>query len=403
MGVQAIHEEMEHRSTAALIILITGVVFLASNLRAPITSVGPIVDAIRSSLGISNTAAGAITTVPLLAFALLSPFAPGFAKKFGMEMVLFFSMIILAIGHILRPIGGIIPLYGGTILIGVAIAVGNVLMPALIKKNFSQNLGVMTGIYSVSMNLAGAFAAGLSIPLSRATGFGWRGSLSFWAILTLAAILFWIPQIRSRHSHSVPGQHVRKGASLWRSPLAWQVTFFMGLQALLFYCLVAWLPVILQSKGMNAEMSGWMLSGIQLSQLPFTMIGPILAGRMKNQQPLVWTSVVLMIAGICGIMLGGVHFTLLSVIIIGAAGGFAFSLCMMFFSLRTRTAFEAAGLSGMAQCFGYLLAAAGPPLFGALYDWTNSWTIPLLLLIAAAIFLLIAGLGAGRDRYVSAD
>ncbi|QUW22829.1 MFS transporter [Sporosarcina sp. Marseille-Q4063] len=403
MSVPVKNEKEQRRSTASIIILVVGIIFLATNLRAPITAVGPVVASIRDSLGISNAAIGTLTTIPLLAFAILSPFAPRLARRFGMEMVLFFVLVVLSIGLILRPFGGFSTLYLGTILMGAGIAIANVLMPAFIKMKFPNNIGMMTGVYSISMNLTGALAAGLSIPIAMSSSFGWKGSIGIWAILAVVALVIWIPQIRNRQNGALPGQNGVKGKSLWRSKLAWKITIFMGLQSLLFYSLVAWLPVILQSRGMESSQAGWMLSAIQFAQLPFTFIAPIIAGRMKNQIPLVWLTFVLMTVGLSGILFGGTLLVLPSVIIIGVAAAFAFGLAMMFFSLRTRNSFEAADLSAMAQSFGYLLAASGPPVFGLLFDLTNGWTFPLLLLIAATFVILLVGLGAAKDDFVSEE
>lgn len=401
MSASVINKKEPKRSTAGLILLVLGIIFLGANLRAPITSVGPVVVLIRDSLGISNTMVGALTTVPLLAFAVLSPFAPRLARRFGMEIVLFIVLIVLSIGLVLRPFGGISTLYLGTLLIGAGIAIANVLMPAFIKMKFSNNIGLLTGVYTVSMNLTGALAAGLSIPIASSSGFGWKGSIGVWAILAILALIFWIPRIRHRQKEALPGEKDIKGKSLWRSHLAWKITMFMGLQSLLFYSLVAWLPVILQSRGMVAEEAGWMLSYIQFSQLPFTFIVPIIAGRMKNQVPLVWITFFLMTIGLTGILFGGTTFAFPSVIIIGVGSAFAFGLAMMFFTLRTHNSFEAADLSAMAQSFGYLLAASGPPVFGLLFDLTNGWTIPLSLLVIATFAILVVGLGAAKDEYVS--
>ena len=401
MTTSVIEKREPRRSTTGLILLVLGIIFLAMNLRAPITSVGPVVASIRDSLGISNAMVGTLTTIPLLAFAILSPFAPRLARRYGMEIVLFFVLAILTIGLILRPLGEITTLYVGTIFIGAGIAIANVLMPAFIKMKFPNNIGVMTGIYSVSMNLTGALAAGLSIPIALSSNFSWKSSIGLWAILSLIALIVWIPQIYRRKREVLPGQKAVKGKSLWHSKLAWQITIFMGLQSLLFYSLVAWLPVILQGQGMTPEKSGWMLSVIQFSQLPFTFIVPVIAGRMKNQLPLVWITFIFMVAGLSGILFGGTKFILPSAIMIGIAGAFAFSLAMMFFTLRTHNSFQAADLSAMAQSFGYLLAASGPPLFGLLYDLTNGWTIPLSLLIFATFCILFVGLGAAKDGYVS--
>ncbi|WP_156450344.1 MFS transporter [Sporosarcina sp. HYO08] len=393
-------EGKKSQSTIAnLYLLVIGIIFLSANMRAPITSVGPVAASIRDHLSLSNAMTGALTTIPLLAFALISPFAPRLARSFGMETVLFFVLIVLTFGSLIRPLGHLTVLYGGTIFIGAAIAITNVLMPAFVKMNFANHIGLMTGIYSVAMNLTGAIATAISIPVAMASGLGWKGSIGIWSIVAVIALVAWIPQLQKKNNSSSDSQTAKK-AHLWRSPLAWQVTLFMGLQSLLFYSLVAWLPIILQDQGMTASHSGFMLALVQFTQIPFMFIIPIIAGKMKNQVPLIWITFLFMVAGLCGILFGGNLLILPSVISLGIAGAFAFALAMMFFTLKTVDAHQAADLSAMAQSFGYLLAATTPPLFGLLFDLTASWTVPLFLLIGAACLLLVIGLQAARDRTV---
>lgn len=381
-----------------LILLIIGIICIGANLRAPLTAVGPLITAIRHSLGLSNTLAGMLTTVPLLAFALLSPFAPKLSRRFGMEAVLFVSLIVLAIGVVLRPLGGVGTLFTGTILFGMAIAVCNVLLPGLIKQNFSQNIGIMTGVYSVSMNLCGALAAGFSVPISSLSSLGWHGSLGIWGAVAIVAVIFWIPQLRTRHEPPAPKSIGQQQVNMWRSALAWKVTCFMGLQSLIFYTIVAWLPEILGQQGISSSTAGWMLSLLQFSVLPITFIVPIIAGKMKDQRLLVAITSLLFTIATVGILYGSVTLTPLWVIMLGIAGGSAFSLSMMFFSLRTHSTHQAAELSGMAQSFGYLLAAIGPALFGVLHDVTHSWTISLWMLIIVSVLIFVFGYGAGKEK-----
>lgn len=381
--------------------LILGIVFLAANMRAPLTSVGPLVGDIRATLSISNMAAGILTTLPLLAFALLSPFAPKLSRRFGMEKVLFTALAVLTLGIVIRSASGTAALFVGTALIGIAISVCNVLLPGLIKQEFPQRIGVVTGIYSVAMNLCGAVASGISIPLTESLGLGWKGALGCWGILAIAAMAAWIPQLKGRHMPAVAVASAGiKRTSIWKSPLAWQVTLFMGMQSFVFYVTVAWLPEILAGKGMAAGTAGWMLFLMQFALLPFTFIVPILAAKMNNQRPLVVITGVLFVAGIAGFLFDA-PFVALWTVLLGVGAGFAFSLAMMFFGLRTQTTAEAAELSGMAQSIGYLLAAVGPTLFGLLHDMTHGWKIPLMLLLAASVLLFLVGMGAAKNRYVN--
>ncbi|CAM3036964.1 MFS transporter [Paenibacillus sediminis] len=381
-------------------LLVLGIILIGANLRAPLTSVGPLVGEIRDSLGISNTAAGTITTLPLLAFALLSPFAPRLARRFGMSSVLMFSLVLLTIGIVLRSMSGTTTLFIGTALLGLAIAVCNVLIPSLVKQQFPDKMGIMTGVYSVSMNLCGAIASGVSVPLADKLGLGWNEALGCWGILALISIVFWIPQMRNRNQEVTATSSEKMKVNLWRSPLAWQVTMFMGLQSTIFYTVVAWFPEILGARGMSSNLGGWMLSLAQFAILPVTFIVPIWAARMNSQRLLVIMTAIFFWIGIGGLFLGGSSLVPLWAILIGIGVGFAFSLAMMFFGLRTQTTHEAAELSGMAQSVGYLLAAVGPTLFGSLHDATHSWNVPLILLLAASVLLLLFGLGAARNRFV---
>ncbi|MDZ5722209.1 MFS transporter, partial [Bacillus sp. SXabc123] len=381
--------------------IIIGIVLISLTMRSPLTSVGPLVGLIRESLGLSHTAAGLLTTLPLLAFSLLSPFTPILARRFGMERIILYALVLLMVGIAVRSLTATVPLFAGTVLLGLAIAVCNVLIPSLVKRDFSHNVGLMTGLYSVSMNLCGAVASGVSVPLARNLGFGWNGALGIWGLLALVAALFWFPKARASHASAViTTSSASTRRSLWRSPLAWMITLFMGLQSLLFYVLIAWLPEIMTSRGLSEDSAGWMLSLFQFASLPVSFIVPIVAGRMKNQHLLVVIMTVLFFVSLSGLYFGDNALILLWTILLGIAGGCAFSLAMIFLSLRTKDASDAASLSGMSQSVGYLLAATGPTLFGLLHDVTASWNLPILLLLMVSILLFIFGLGASKNHTV---
>ncbi|OSB19197.1 transporter [Clostridium sporogenes] len=389
---------------SASLMLIIGIIFIAANLRAPLTSVGPLVKFIRDNLHISNTLAGMITTLPLFAFALFSPIAPRLGRKFRVELVLLLSVIFLTVGIILRSLSGVAGLFIGTAIIGLAISVANVLIPSLIKRDFSEKIGVMTGVYSISMNTFGAIASGISVPIATRLGLKWSGALGIWGILSFISIILWLPQVKRNDERVSEGyKTVSSNVNLWKSSLAWQVSLFMGLQSLVFYSMVAWMPEILMQKGMSSNRAGWMLSLMQLALIPFTFIVSVLAGRRSNQRSLVISGCLFILIGILGLLYGSSQFVFLWIIILGIGGGFAFSLSMMFFSLRTENSNEAAQLSGMAQSLGYLLAAFGPILFGFLHDATNSWKVPLQALIGITVLLFIFGLGASRNRYIGSS
>ncbi|MCK0144041.1 MFS transporter [Arenibacter sp. F26102] len=382
-----------------VVVIILGILFIAANLRAPITSVGPVITEISENLNLSPAFIGLLTAIPLISFAVLSAFAPKVARKTGLERLLLYSLLVLAIGLFIRSVGNVPLLFTGAALIGAAITMANVLMPAYIKKMFPNKVGLVTGMYLVSMNFTSALAAGFSIRIGQASGMGWQGSIGVWGVLAVISLFIWYPQVKNSPTVAVASKKTST-KSLWKSGLAWNIAVFMGLQSLLFFSLAAWLPAVLQSWGMAASRSGWMLSFIQMAQLPIMLIGPILAARMKDQVILVWVSFTLLILGLAGIIFGKTSFIIPSVIIIGISLGLAFALAMMFMVLRTRTTSESAELSGMSQTVGYIIAACGPPLFGALFSLTGNWHVPLALLVVSAIALFFVGLNSARNRYI---
>lgn len=400
MNTKDLSLENQQKNKRTTWLLIFGIILIGSNLRAPLTSVGSLIPFIRDDLALNNAIAGSITTLPLIAFALLSPFVPKLANRLGMEWTIFLSMLILTTGIIVRSLADVGFLFIGTILIGTAIAFGNVLLPGFIKMNFPLKIGMMTGVYAVSMNIFGALGSGLSVPLAAIQGFGWPGALAVFACISFLAILVWVPQLLQRKGTTNTIAVKKNGNHLWKSGLAWKVTLYMGCQSFLFYTLITWLPDILRTIGYSSSAAGWMVFLMQFSVIPITFIIPIIAERLKNQIGLSIVSACLYASGILGLLIGHPTIVPVSAILIGIASGSAFSLSMMFFTLRTTDGKQAAALSGMAQSFGYLLAATGPVLIGALHDIANSWSIPLLLLIGIIGLLLLAGIGSGRQRTV---
>ncbi|MFI3622040.1 CynX/NimT family MFS transporter [Vagococcus fluvialis] len=380
-------------------LLLLGIIMIATNLRAPITSVGPLVGTITNSLNLTGAQAGLITTLPLIAFAIISPIAPKLARKFGTETTILGALILIILGLSIRYLPSISTLFLGTAILGCGIAIGNVLIPSIVKQEFQNQSGLVTGIYSVSMNLTGAIASGVSIPLIEKLGWTWNQAFSLWIILAALALLAWLPQLKNKKA-TPEVNVVDTNNSIWHSSLAWSVSLFMGIQSFIFYVLVAWLPEILISQGIPSSKSGGMLSLLQLTLLPTTFIIPIIAEKRPNQKSLVVISFTLFTLGISGLMFSSLAVISLSIISIGIAGGITFSLSMMFFNLRTSTPKEAADLSGMAQSIGYILAAVGPFLFGLLHDLTNNWQSSLFLLIGMTIILLFVGLNAGSSKKV---
>ncbi|MEG0259270.1 MAG: MFS transporter [Lysinibacillus sp.] len=381
------------------LLLVVGIILIASTLRTPLTVVGPIISFIRDGLGISNVLAGFLTTIPLLAFAIVSPFAPALARKFGLELTLLLSTLLIAIGIILRSFGSTELLLFGTVLIGVAISFGNVLIPGLLKLKFPYHVGLLMACYTVSMNLSAGTGAGMSYPLANSS-LGWQGALAIPIVLVVITIVIWLPQLKFNKPE--PAVITTKARTpLWKSPVTWAVTGAMGLQSMLFYTTAAWIPEIYITQGLEADQAGWMFSIMQISQIPMALLVPILAGKMKSQRPLVFMFTAFYLIGFIGLVMEWTNLAVLWMLFLGLAGGASFGLAMMFFTLRTRTAYEAADLSGFAQSFGYLLAATGPILFGYLYDVFGGWEIAGWLFIVVVLLLFVSAFTASKDKFVN--
>jgi MFS transporter, CP family, cyanate transporter len=340
--------------------------------------------------------------LPLLAFGLLSPIAPRVARLFGMERVLLASLLVLAAGILLRWAGALEALFLGTVVLGAAIAVANVLLPSLVKREFPEHAGLMTSVYTTSLGISAALAAGVSVPLAQLVG--WRGALAVWVLPALLAGVAWLPQlIRSDHPADPSARNAPGVRDLWRSSLAWQVTLFMGLQSLSYYVTLTWLPEILQAEGMSAARAGWMLGLSQAVAIVTMFLAPMIAERRPSQRGVVGVAVGMSGLGVLGLLVAGSTASTLWVVLLGLGQGASFSLALTFFALRAPDPGHAAALSGMAQSVGYLLAAGGPFLFGVLRDVTGAWKVPLVLLLTVTICLLIAGIGAARDAHVGAS
>ena len=390
-------------------LLLLAIFVLAMNLRAPITLLGPLTNEIKADLNISATVAGLITTLPVLAFAIISPFISRIGNRFGMKKVLFLSIVFLLIASIVRLFGGVNIFLIGTFFVGMSIAFANVLLPALIKMDFPLRIGYMTGLYTLFMNITAAIASGTSVPVSAGLGLGWKMTAGIWALVAFAALVLWIPQMLLKpeapkvalKTETTPAVKV----NMWKNPLAWSVTVFFGIQSLSFYSMVAWLPTMLSNNGMDPATAGWVLFVVQMAQIPASFGVALLSDRLKNQSSLVWIGGGAFFIGFSGLIYSisqqSFTFVWISAIAIGIAGGLTFGLSMMLYNLKTDTVREASDLAGMSQAVGYLFAAMGPTLFGLLHDVTGSWVSVLYVLLASVFVIVGFGLFASQHKKVS--
>ncbi|HCT3748066.1 TPA: CynX/NimT family MFS transporter [Klebsiella aerogenes] len=380
------------------LLLIVGILFIAATLRVTFTGIAPLLDAIRAEYQLTTAQTGLLTTLPLLAFGLVSPLAAGVARRFGIERSLLLAMVIICLGIGLRSLPSTAWLYLGTALIGCGIALGNVLLPGLIKRDFSGHVARMTGAYSITMGAAAAAGSAMVVPLAL-VGFGWRGALLLLMTFPLFALFLWLPQARRQASTPMTGSGAAHNRGIWRSALAWQVTLFLGINSLVYYVIVGWLPAILQSMGYSEAQAGSLHGLLQLATAAPGLAIPLVLHRLKDQRGIAVLVALMCVFSTLGLWLlpgQAVIWTL----IFGFGSGATMILGLTFIGLRASSAHQAAALSGMAQTIGYLLAACGPPLIGKIHDAYGDWHIPLIIVALIAVVMALFGALAGRAREI---
>jgi CP family cyanate transporter-like MFS transporter len=373
---------------------------VAVGLRAPIIAAAPLLHEIQRSLDLTSAQAGLLTTLPVLCFGAFSPLAPLLARRWSMELLIFGSSAVLLVGIGMRLVPSTPLLFCGMLLAGIAIAIGNVLLPALIKRDFPKNSGTMTGAYVTALTLGAALPAGFTVPIERAAGLDWRGALAIWGVFPLLALIAWLPQLRAGHRIADAAPRVPLRALL-RDPIAWYVTAFMGLQSLGFYTTTAWLPSLFVSHGMDPRYAGWLLSIANLVGIPVVLLIPVLAVKLRNQTPVVLAMATLYTVALAGLTFDPEPLALVWMFLLGVAQSATLSLAVTFMLLRSPDPAHAAQLSSMSQCAGYMLAAAGPFLFGALRDFSSSWVVPMIALFICVVApITLVGIAAARPRFV---
>ncbi|MFI0480572.1 CynX/NimT family MFS transporter [Actinomadura sp. 9N215] len=420
-----------HLSRATAVWSLVGLVLLTINLRAAITGIAPVLGDLREVFGLSGAEVGVLTTLPVLCLGVFASVAPLVGRWLGAEVAIAGSLVMITLGILLRVVQSPVSLFVGTILAGAGIAMGNVLMPAVIKRAFPARVGSLTGLAMMLMAASGAVAAGLAVPLDAAGG--WRLALAVWAVPSVIALLVWGPlATRSRRTsarrggasaaqavHADPaasseasvaqpdGSAAPQGStltpaadgSLLRSPVAWYVAVFMGLASLMFYVLMSWLPEIMRDAGFAPAAAGMMVSAMMIVGIPLGFLVPVFAARLRDQRPLVVAVAVAMVGGLCGLMLAP-SAGWAWVLVLGLGTGSAFPLAYTLLNLRAPSPSIAAGLSGMAQTGGYLLAGFGPLAVGVLHGATGGWNVPLVLLLVLVVPEVLFGLLAARPGFV---
>jgi MFS transporter, CP family, cyanate transporter len=401
---------------ASIPLLVTGIVVLAVNLRASITGLPPVFPELQSALHVSASTLALLAAMPVLCFGVFSGAGAPLSRRLGEERVLGLALGLLAVGLLLRSVSPSLLLFPGTIVAGAAIALMNVLLPSLVKRRAPERAGLLIGLYLLMLAAGAVMASLIAVPVFNAAGAAHtagsaavRISLGLWAGPALLAALLWLPQLRYRTQPDEvplagarpPRARYRRGAlSMGRSPLAWHVTLFLGLQSLSYYAALSWFPTMFRDRGVSAVHAGELLALMNLGNAVTALAIPVIAHRSADQRSLAAVANIATGAGLAGAIFGPARAALAFVLLLGLGQGATLGLGVFYTMARAPDPVTAASLSAFAQGIGYLIASTGPLVVGFLHDATGGWTVPGLVLLAVAALQLLTGWLGGRARTV---
>jgi CP family cyanate transporter-like MFS transporter len=384
-------------------LLFVAVLLVALNLRGAIAAVSPVLPDIRAEESLSAATAGLLTTLPVLCFAAVAPFGVWLGRRVGLERAILLGLLGIAVGTVVRVTGGTAVLLAGTVVVGAAMTVGNVLVPVVAKRDFAERAGTLTGLYTAGLCAGAAATAALTAPIAGLVG--WEVALASWALLAGAAAVVW--QVATRPARRGPardreagGAPVARASGVWRSPVAWSVTLLLGTQSVTYYSVTAWLPTqLVDDAGLDLAAAGLGMSVFQILGIAGTLLIPVLVARSGSQSPLGVGVAVGWAVMIVGLLLWPDAW-LAWCVVGGVAQGAGISYAFTVLVLRSHDAAAAHSLSGMAQLVGYGIGTTGPLVVGALYESTGGWTVPLGALTVVCVAMGVVGALAGRDRTV---
>lgn len=387
-------------SKAALLYLAVCIVLIGLNLRTLFSSFSAILPEITSATGMPAALVSALTTVPVLLLGVCAPAAPALGRRFGAERVILAAMVILTLGLAARGLGAAAALLAGTIACGAAIAVVNVLLPSLVKRDFQHRLGAMSGLYTGAICASAALGAGFTHPVYAATG-SWQFGLFFWTLPAAVVVLLFAPLALRRRPAKI--SKVVGGPSVWRSHTAWQITIFMVLQAMMSFSVFAWLAPILRERGVDGGTAGLMVAVSILLQVAGSFLAPAIAARCYEQRGINLMIALLTGGGFALSILGPLELIWLWIAMLGVGQGSMTALALTMIVLRTRDAATASHLSGMMQGVGYGVGSSGTLLVGVLYEGTGSFTGAGVMFLIVGALGAVFGFRAGRRRFVGEE
>lgn len=371
---------------------------LAINLRPALTGVGPLIEQIRQGTGISLSVAGLLMSSSLVVLGIFAPLG-NLSRRYGIERAVVVALALLAAGLLIRSHGSVWGLLLGSLCLAGGIAIGNVLAPSIIKRDFPEQVQLATMIYAVTMGVASAVASGVAVPLSGYLPGGWRSALAIWAVPAVLALIAWLSRIKHVKVEAIAPSDTRD-ASLWRSGLAWLVALFMGLQSGQFYVVVVWFPTVLQQAGHGLVEAGWLIATYQLVALAFSLFVPLLLKRSRDQSVMAMAASLLVSGTILGVALMP-QWAYFWMILMGMGGGMCLVLSLVFIGMRSSNHQQAAGLAVMTQFVGFLMAAAAPFVSGWMYERMGNWWMPMAVFASLGVVQAAIGYAAGKDRVLA--
>lgn len=393
----------------SLLLLFVALCLIATNMRSPITGVGPLLEQISASTGRPLTVLSLMTSLPVLSWAIVSSLAHPLTRRFGIRRVVLGALTILAIGTIARSLPGIgseASMWIGTVLVGAAIALLNVLLPAIVKRSFGSRVTAVTGAYSALLGGCGAIASSLVVPISYAVSngqgsAGWRVALVAVSATLPLAIAAWLWHMRQAGpEHRVPKRqtHEPRERSVWGDRTAWLIGCYMGTQSTMFYAMLTWTAPFSRSEGFSEVAAGNNTMLFQILGVAGSLLLPfVMRGRLERWMPSLVPA--LGVIGTAGLLFApeGIYAWLMMQ---GISGGAALTLTLSLMASRTHDHHTSSALSGMSQSIGYVIAGMAPLVFGWLHTLTGGWGWSFGYVIAILLTQLTLGLFVGRGRRV---
>ncbi|MFZ0217235.1 MAG: MFS transporter [Candidatus Dormiibacterota bacterium] len=378
------------------LLLCAGLVPVAMNLRTAVTGIPPVLPDLAARYHLTPTTQSVLVALPTICFGVFSFAASPLRARFGEERAIFGSVIVFAVGIGARALDPATLLFPGTIVAGAGIGLLNVLLTSLVRRRAPRHVGPMLSLYTLSLQVGSTVAAGVSVPIYLATG-SFTPTLGIWTLLAVIALVLWLPQLASRPPRTSLTEGSLASAQVARNPLAWLVACFMGLQSLMYFSALSWLPTLLRSRGMPALEAGILLSAFNICGLAASTVAPLLGRTVTGQRVVVVTSFSLGAIGFTGLVLAPIAIAPVWVVCIGFGQGALLPTALLFMIVRSPDGPTASGLSGMAQGVGYLLAAAGSFTIGQAYAVSGTWVVPMVIFVVMCGLGLACGLGAARD------